>query len=128
MVKNLKGAKGVLLRNLVPKIPYLRRIFNPEEFKFLGLESIYVKPGHEDKLLRVIEYLLHKHKFNSALFFSDKESDLTKMLKERSDLGLISKFTGNTEAQLMIKSKDIDEDVIYDLLNLPAFISAYDTI
>lgn len=128
VVKNLKGAKGVLLRNLVPKIPYLRRIFNPEEFKFLGLESIYVKPGHEDELLAVIEYLLHKHKLNSALFFSDKESELTKVLQERGDLGLISRFTGNTEAQLMIKTKEIDEDVIYDLLNLPAFVSAYDTI
>ena len=48
-IKEVPGIAGKMMMKIVPKLPLLNRLFNPH-YKFVFLESIYCKAGHEKEL------------------------------------------------------------------------------
>ena len=94
IVANLPGRVGALLVKMAGYIPLFRRLFNPKDWHFLGVEGIYIAAGHEDKFCKLLEGVLAIENANAAMIWLDKKSPDFKTISGLSNLGLINRFTG----------------------------------
>jgi hypothetical protein len=126
VVKNVGGKWLKMAFKVVPYIPVLRNIFNPDHFEFLGLDGIFFEPGCEREFLKLVSHLLKENDLNSALFWSDEKSPLYRQLLKTGKLGLLNRFTTEGDSSMMVKSDGIPEDEISELKSRPAYQSAFD--
>nr|MBS0037257.1 hypothetical protein [Saprospiraceae bacterium] len=126
VVKNLgKGLMKTLIKS-IHYIPFVRRVFNPKRFEFIGLDGIFCEPGKEEALFKLCSHLLKINKVYSAMFWADEKSELFKNLSKTGKLGLLNKFTTEGDSYMMVKTKNIPEKEITELKNKPTYHSAFD--
>lgn len=123
-IHSLPGILGQLLLNCFSALPFFNRIIN-KDYRFLTLEGIYCKEGHEKSLEILIESLLAQHKLNSAMIWADIESNLYKTMK-MLNLGLVSKLNKEVKASVLCKFIHFDEKEIKIFKDNPAYISGID--
>ena len=121
-ILSLPGISGQLMMHLIPKLPGLKRLFNPK-YNFVFLEAIYCTPGHEDLLAILLESVLARHGAYSGIICLDPSSELYKSLK-KVPLGITHKIMGEKEIEIIVKSnvKNITKS------DLPFFVSGYDVL
>ena len=123
-ILNMPGLSGKFIQHIIPKMPVLNRLFN-KEFKFLSVEGVYYKNGHEKTLEYLIESLLHKFNLNKAMLFADIGSELFQDLKSL-DLGLLDKVNNEVNASVIVKSNYLSAKEKKELSEYPAYISTFD--
>lgn len=119
-IVDIPGFKGWILKNLIPGIPFINRLFKPE-FKFISFNAIYCKDGYERELQNLFSCLLSKFKVHTALMSMDQNSKLYNQVK-KLNLGLTHTIQGETQSSIVIKSTDKS----YNQKHLPFYISAFD--
>lgn len=125
-MRGMPGLMGRLVMKVLPRLPLLRRIFNPNDFRFLSFEYIYLKPGHEKALYRLLEALLHRFGRNSALLWFDERAPLYHTFRKRGRLGIIDRFTRGTKVYIMASFVHLtpeEEDLVADK---PWFTTGFD--
>ena len=105
-IKELPGLSGKIMMRIVPKIPALGKLFQPQ-YKFVFLESIYCKEGFHEKLALLLESVLAHYKLSSGTICLDPKSKIYTEVKKLK-LGLTQKIMGETEIDLVIKSTDMN--------------------
>ncbi|TVR76990.1 MAG: hypothetical protein EA409_12460 [Saprospirales bacterium] len=126
VVKNIGGKWTNLLLELIPYIPFLRNIFNPSKFRFLGLDGIFFREGCEKEALKLFSHLLKIHKHHSAMFWADERSPLYKNLVKSRGLGLLNRFTNEGDSFMMVNASHLSEAEKEILKSKPAYHSAFD--
>jgi hypothetical protein len=123
--KSLPGTMGKLMMNLLPKTPFIKRIFNPKQHRFLATEAFFWCPGHEAHLQDFLSGVLTLTKHNSLFLWEDtkvkhiknlpiKWGLLAKMTKDNPPIKIVAKFNRLTSAQ---KTK---------FKNQPTYLSGFD--
>ena len=100
----MEGIGGQILLKVLPHIPILKRLINPEKYDFLAIEGIFIELGYEDYLYPLLEGVLHHFSMTSALIELDSKSSILKLIKERGDLGLLNAIKKDVKTHVMIKS------------------------
>ena len=108
---------------LLPKIPIIRRLFDPKSFDFVAVEGLFTVPGFESRIADMLETTCHYMGVNKAMIWSDPNSDLHTQLNH-SNLGILSKLTSLKPAHVYFKSYGLSEDQQKELLSHPIYISA----
>lgn len=101
-VDRMAGFVGKYIVPLVPYVPFLRNVFNPNAFHFLNFEGIYFEKGHEPELVELFEGVLHEKSYHAALVLLDERDPLYKFLLEQGKLGLLARFTAGTHTTFAI--------------------------
>ena len=127
-VENMPGLSGKILLNVVPHLPLLNKIINPNHFEFLSFEGIYYKPGYEKVLFELMEGLLAQENLKSAVFWVAKESPITEMILSKGKLGLIHNFVKDAVTYFTYNTTKLNEEEQANLLKYPPYISAFDFI
>jgi GNAT superfamily N-acetyltransferase len=73
-IVEMPGLSGQLVMRLLPRLPLLRRLFNPHDHRFVALEAAYVRPGREEALFPLMESVLAHFGLTSALWVQDINS------------------------------------------------------
>jgi RimJ/RimL family protein N-acetyltransferase len=128
VINRMPGIMGKVLMNVIPLIPVLNKLFNPNKFEFLGFEGIYVKPGFENKLMELFEGLLAKEKLKSAMYWMGENCPVRKRIMENGKTGLIHSFIKESDVFIMAAFHDLNEEEISDLKSRPLFVSGFDYI
>jgi RimJ/RimL family protein N-acetyltransferase len=128
VINRMPGIMGKIVMNVVPLIPVLNKLFNPNRFEFLAFEGIYVKPGFENKLMDLFEGLLAKEKLKSSMYWMGETCPIRKRLLEKGKTGLIHSFIKDSDVYIMASFHDCNEDEIKDIKSRPLFASAFDYI
>ncbi len=111
-----------------PRIPGIRRIFNPENFRFIALEGIFYTAGGQKYLEPLLETACANFQTAIAMLWVDTRSPVLKVLRKRVRLGLMNKFMRQVEADIRIKTYGLSGNEEQLLRDQPAYISAFDMI
>ena len=121
---DLPGLTGKLIKYCLPLIPCFNKLFDAD-FEFLAVEGIYVKGNNVQLLQPFLETLLHDLNLYKALLFSDVDSPLRNHL-ETIDMGLLQKLSSQVETSVIVKTPDLESDLLNELRAKPAYISTFD--
>jgi hypothetical protein len=119
---DLPGVSGNLMMHVIPKLPWLKRLFNPE-YKFIFLEGIYCKPGYEKQLESLFTSVLAYFNAFSGIVCLDPRSTLYQSVRQMY-MGLTHKIMGEKQIEIAVKStydKTPDQQA-------PFFISGFDVL
>jgi hypothetical protein len=127
-INTMPGLMGKFIMNVLPKIPFINKIFNPKRFEFLAFEGIYFKPGHEKTLQRLFEGLLHQEKLNSALFWMGETCPYRSAILRYGKPGLLHSFVKDSGVLIMTSYGHLSEPEINQLKAGPLYASSFDYI
>ncbi|MCO6493448.1 MAG: hypothetical protein J5I98_33820 [Phaeodactylibacter sp.] len=91
----------VLLLPVIPHLPLVSRIFNPRAFRFLTFEGFFAEPGYEGRLQDLLEAILARYGYHSAIFWFDERDSFCPQLLKHNRMGLLHQFVGGFEARFM---------------------------
>jgi len=120
------GIQGWILLNILPYLPYFRRIFRPGEFRFLVLDSIYCREGHENLLADLFESVCASEGHYSAVTWLDTNSGLFKMIKANGRMGVLNKILVTSPGLIFASFPNIGAEEKKKFLKSPMYISGLD--
>lgn len=92
-ISHLSGWGGQAAVQYLPQIPFLRDTFNPDNFEFLKISTIYFRPGQAATVFQLIEGLLARQGLKTALMFWDPDSPVQGELLRVGRLGFLNALT-----------------------------------
>lgn len=105
-------------------IPYLNRIVS-KNFKFLAIDGLYYKEGHERLIVTLLEGLLARHNLHNAFIPVDCDCDTYRHLI-KFDLGLTNRLTKRVKTDVICKLNNFPQEEINRFRSRPAYVSAID--
>jgi hypothetical protein len=125
-VYDIPGIWGWVIMKVLPKTPFLRRLFRPGEFRYLVFDAIYCKKGRENLLGSLFESACAAEGFNTALTWLDDRSYLFDKVRTTVRMGALNRML-NAKPGLVytrfINMLQEEKDYFYDA---PAYISGFD--
>jgi len=111
---------------VLPRAPFFKRLFHPEEFRHLVFHGIYCKKGREELIASLFEAVCAAEGFNTGLTWLDDRSELFEKLRTVVRMGALNRIL-NAKPGLVytrfLNFTDEDKEVFYDA---PAYISGFD--
>jgi len=124
-LKHMSGFTGVFMLHILPHTPGLKQYINPKKFKFITLDYIYVKPGHEEKLQRLFTTMLNEFNVTFSIFWQDVKSPLHSLM-EGMDMGLLSNFSKVPTGKIMMTLSGVSEKQKEAIIQKPVFTCGFD--
>ena len=125
-IKVMPGISGWIFQKLVPVMPFLKQLFNPNSFRFVSLDFIYYKEGSEKLLLPLFESVLAHQNVRTAITWHDSESPILKTIQTLPRLGIFRKLTSSRPAEIRMKFAGLNPSEEQVFADYPAFIIAFD--
>jgi GNAT superfamily N-acetyltransferase len=122
-IKEMEGVGGKILLKILPHIPILKRLINPNKYDFLAIEGLFVENGYEEYLYDLLGGVLHQFNMTSALIQLDSKSPFLKLFKEKKNLGLLNSMKKEVKTHVMIKTINFDKSIIKEG---EVYISSFD--
>jgi GNAT superfamily N-acetyltransferase len=125
-IVEMPGLSGKLMLNVLPHLPILKRIINPNRYAFAALEAVYLKPGREQELFALLESVLAHLQVTSALLMLDVHAPLSHQLKSSGKLGILNSLKKNIYTEVMVKLNGLMPQQLKQMPNQPLYTSAFD--
>lgn len=125
-IESMPGFSGKLLLNVFPKLPFFSKILDPDNFRYVLFDQIYLENGFEDRLYPILETALADNKVNMGLIWADTESALASQVKADNKLGFIAAIKSEANAALITRFHHTDDKTKDFLLQNPLYLSALD--
>jgi GNAT superfamily N-acetyltransferase len=106
-IVEMEGFSGKILMNVLPHLPVLKKIFNPNAYQFVAVEGVYLKAGYEHELYPLIEGVLNHFSIYSALFQLDSNDLLLKYFNKNGKLGILNSIKKDITTHVMVKTQVI---------------------
>jgi hypothetical protein len=126
VINHLPGFSGKLTLHLVPHLPLLSRLFNPQDFKFAAFEGLFSLPGHEAEVFTLMESVLADLKLHTGMLWLDDESEMYRFFLNSGQLGLLHQLEKPSPVNILIRFGESESETVADYQNAPAYISALD--
>jgi hypothetical protein len=125
-IYDIPGIWGWIYMKVLPRAPYFKRLFHPEEFRHLVFDAIYCKKGKEKLLADLFESVCASEGFFTGLTWIDDRSDLYDKLRSGVKMGALNRML-NAKPGLVyarfLNLTDKEKEYFYDA---PAYISGFD--
>jgi len=125
-IYNIPGVWGWVMMKVLPGTPFFRRLFSPEEFRYLVFDAIYCRKGKEKVLAGLFETACAMEGYNTGLTWLDDRSTLYDKIRTVVKMGALNRML-NAKPGLVyskfINLSDEEKDRFYDV---PAYISGFD--
>lgn len=125
-IYDMPGVWGWIYMKILPRAPYFKRLFLPEEFRHLVFDAIYCKKGKEEALAVLFESVCAAEGYHTGLTWLDDRSELFDKLRSGVKMGALNRML-NAKPGLVytrfINLTDQEKEYFYDA---PAYISGFD--
>ena len=125
-IYEIPGIWGWVIMKILPKAPYFKKLFHPEEFRHLVFDAIYCRKGYENCLADLFESVCAAEGYNTGLTWLDDRCELFDSLRSGVKMGALNRML-NAKPGLVyarfINLTDKDKEYFYDA---PAYISGFD--
>jgi hypothetical protein len=125
-VYDIPGVWGWVIMNVLPRIPYFRRLFSPGEFRYLVFDSIYCSPGKEHLLSNLFETACAREGYNTGLTWLDDRSDFYDKLRTEVKLGAFNRMLNAKPGLVYARFINFTEHEKEPFYNAPAYVSGFD--
>lgn len=117
---------GWIIMKVLPKAPYFKRLFHPEEFRHIVFDAVYCKKGKEVLLASLFESVCYTEGYYTGLTWLDDRSELFDRLRSGVRMGALNRIM-NAKPGLVyarfINFTEKEKEYFYDA---PAYISGFD--
>jgi hypothetical protein len=112
---------------VLPYIPFLKRIINPNDYQFLATEGLFWKNGYESKVQELLAGVLAEKKKHSMLMWFDDIDD--KMIEQFNNMkvGVMQKLKADNSIEILAKFNNFEKDLKLDIITAKKYISGFDT-
>lgn len=124
-IHSLGGFGGNLAVRLLPKVPLFRKLFNPNDFRFLKVSQALVPQERPERFFRLLDAVLARHGLCTAMLFLDKRSPVYQRLDHGGRWGLLNALT-ETRVDIYAYMLGLTDREKTDLRQNPAVISPID--
>lgn len=125
-VFDVPGIWGWVLMKVLPKTPYLRRLFRPGEFRYLVFDAVYCREGNEEMLGPLFESVCAAEGFNTGLMWLDDRSKLFDRIRTRVRMGALNRILNAKPGLVYTKFINLTEEQKEFFYDSPAYISGFD--
>ncbi len=125
-IRNLPGISGKILIRILPYIPYLKRLINPENFCYSAIEGLFCEDGEEWAIDALLQSAIAHQDHHSALMWFDGKCPVLDMVKKSCNLGLMDKINSGGGAEIIVRGQGLNNEDWLWLENTPAYISCFD--
>jgi len=125
-IYDMPGVWGWIYMKILPRAPYFKRLFHPEEFRHLVFDAIYCTKGKERLLADLFESVCTSEGYHTGITWLDDRSELFDKLRSGVKMGALNRML-NAKPGLVyarfINLTDQEKEYFYDA---PAYISGFD--
>ena len=125
-VVNVPGVWGWMMMKVLHRTPYFRRLFQPEEFRYIILNAIYCRDGSEDLLPDLFEAVCAEEGYHTALTWLDDHSCLYETLRTNRRMGTINRLLNAKPGLVYALFSGLDPAETEKFYDSPAYISGFD--
>ncbi|HNR42953.1 MAG TPA: hypothetical protein PKL65_12040 [Bacteroidales bacterium] len=125
-IYEIPGVWGWVIMKVLPKVPYFKRLFYPEEFRHLVFDAIYCKKGYEDSLADLFESVCASEGYNTGLIWLDDRSDLFDKLRSGVRMGALNRMLNAKPGLVYAKFLNLTEKEKEEFYDAPVYISGFD--
>lgn len=120
------GIQGWILLKVLPYLPFFKRLFQPGEFRFIILDSIYCFEGHDHLLADLFESVCAEEGHYSAITWVDEESGFFRSFKTEKRMGVLNKILKTSKGFVYASFSNISPEEQKKFHELPTYISGVD--
>lgn len=125
-IERIEGLQGFLLKNIVSRIPILKRLFNREIFSFLALDFFYSENNNEEMIDQFLESILKTENKNIAITWFDVRDKRNKIYNAIPNKGLLEKMNGQVPANIHYECNNMSKTMEQTIEKNPFFIVSAD--
>jgi hypothetical protein len=125
-IYDIPGIWGWVIMNLLPKVPYYRRLFSPGEFRYLVFDAIYCEKGHEKELATLFESVCAAEGYYTGLTWLDDRSHLYDKIRTEVNMGALNRMLNAKPGLVYIRFINFEEKEKDGFYEAPAYISGFD--
>jgi len=125
-VVNVPGVWGWLMMKVLPRTPMFRRLFRPEEFRYVILNAIYCRKGSEDLLPDLFEAVCAEEGYHTALTWLDDHSGLYDTLRTNRRMGALNRMLNAKPGLVYALFTGFSAGETEKFYESPAYISGFD--
>ncbi len=111
---------------IMVRIPWVKRRFNPDDFRMLAYDGIYCEKGYESALYELMEGVLARTDTYVAMLMMDTESELYSIYNNNQKLGILHKVMGTFLADIRVRFINLPDEIRQHFLDHPTYIPTYD--
>jgi hypothetical protein len=125
-IYDMPGVWGWIYMKVLPRAPYFRRLFLPEEFRHIVFDAVYCRKGKEELLASLFESVCAIEGYYTGLTWLDDRSELFDKLRSGVKMGALNRML-NAKPGLVyarfLNFSEKEKEIFYDA---PAYISGFD--
>jgi len=125
-VVDMPGIWGWVFMKILPVTPLFRKIFRPEELRFLVFESLYFKKGREKSLEKLMESVCAIEGYNLGLLWLDDRSELYDILRKKIKMGTLNRMLNAKPGLVFASFINFTQEEKEAFYENPAYISGFD--
>lgn len=125
-VVNVPGLWGWVMMKMLPRTPLFRRLFQPEEFRYVILNAIYCRKGSEALLPDLFEAVCASEGYHTALTWLDDHSWLYETLRTNRRMGALNRMLNAKPGLVYAFFSGLTPAETEKFYDSPAYISGYD--
>jgi hypothetical protein len=125
-IYDIPGVWGWVIMKVLPRIPYYKRLFHPEEFKYLVFDAIYCREGYEKHLATLFESACAAEGYYTGLAWLDDRSRLYDELRTGVNMGALNRMLNAKPGLIYVRFINFDEKEKELFYEAPAYISGFD--
>ena len=125
-IYDMPGVWGWIYMKVLPRAPYFKRLFHPEEFRHLVFDAIYCRKGKEDKLACLFESVCAIEGYYTGLTWLDDRSYLFDKLRAGVKMGALNRMLNAKPGLVYTRFLNFTEKEKEYFYDAPAYISGFD--
>jgi hypothetical protein len=125
-IVNFPGGMSRFLIKYGGKLPVISRYIVPGYQKFIAVEGIWFREGHEQCLHDLFETACAMYGLHSVVIWLDERSPLLKTLQSLGRLGIIGKFFKPAYVDIRVKFNNYRKEDRKIYFEQPAYLSCFD--
>lgn len=125
-IVNVPGLWGWIMMKMLPRIPLFRRLFQPEEFRYVILNAIWCRKGSEALLPDLFESVCASEGYHTALTWLDDHSELFQTLRANRRMGAINRMLNAKPGLVYALFPGLTPEETEKFYDSPAYISGFD--
>ncbi|MEN8228566.1 MAG: hypothetical protein ABFS38_10465 [Bacteroidota bacterium] len=111
---------------IITRITWVKKRFNPDQFRMLAYDGIYCEKGYESALYELMEGVLERTDTYVAMLMMDTESDIYRIYNQNQNLGILHKIMGTSKADIRVRFINLPAEIRQHFLDHPTYIPTYD--
>jgi RimJ/RimL family protein N-acetyltransferase len=123
--ESLGGTGGYMAVKILPYLPVLGSLFNPQDFRFLKVGNLFFQRAQAQAATELLEAVLEQSKLKVALLFLDKKSPAYQEWLGRGGVGLLNALA-EVEVHVMARFQGFTSPEIEEFKRQPLIISPID--